>query len=135
VAKRSFVNLRPETDAETEYVWLDRPRRRRVLARIIADLDELTGYPSGTAEERALDDETRRVQHRPRLTEPDPSSKPLTAREERAALREALGLPPHVTSEGERARLFVFGTRLVPPRASCAASYNQSSKLIYFANI
>ena len=29
-----------------------------------------------------LDDETRRVQHRHRLAEPDPSSKPLTAREE-----------------------------------------------------
>ena len=76
------VNLRPETDAETEYVWFDRPRMRRVLARIIADLEELTAYPSGTAEERALDDETRRVQHCHRLAEPDPSSKPLTAREE-----------------------------------------------------
>jgi hypothetical protein len=43
-----------------------------------------------------LDDETRRVQHRHRLAEPDPSSKPLTAREERAALREVPGLPPHV---------------------------------------
>ena len=84
------VNLRPETDAETEYVWFYRPRMRRVLARIIPDLDELTGYPSGTAEERTLDEKTRRLQHRHRLAEPDPSSKPLTAREERAALREVL---------------------------------------------
>ena len=90
------VNLRPETDAETEYVWFYRPRMRRVLARIISDLDELTGYPSGTAEERTLDEKTRRLQHRHRLAEPDPSSKPLTAREVRAALREVLGLPPHV---------------------------------------
>ena len=41
------VNLRPETDAETEYVSFDRPRMRRVLARIIADLEELTGLPVG----------------------------------------------------------------------------------------
>ena len=40
-----MVNLRPETDPETEYVAFDRPRVLRVLARIIADLDELAGYP------------------------------------------------------------------------------------------
>src|SRR5512144_2089355 len=46
------VNLRPETDAETEYVSFDRPRVLRVLARIIADLDELAGFPP-IAEEKA----------------------------------------------------------------------------------
>src|SRR3954470_12449772 len=35
------VNLRPETDAETEYVSYHRPRVLRVLARIIAELDGL----------------------------------------------------------------------------------------------
>src|SRR5512135_1411235 len=40
--EKVVVNLRPETDPETEYVAFDRPR---VLARIIADLDELAGYP------------------------------------------------------------------------------------------
>src|SRR3954466_4295562 len=39
------VNPRPETDAETEYVAFDSPRVLRVLARIIADLDERAGYP------------------------------------------------------------------------------------------
>ena len=39
------VNLRPETDPETEYVSFDRPRVLRVLARISADLDELAGVP------------------------------------------------------------------------------------------
>ncbi len=39
------VNLRPETDPETEYVLFNRPRVLRVLARIIADLDELAGFP------------------------------------------------------------------------------------------
>ena len=43
--ERIVVNLRPETDPETEYVAFDRPRVLRVLARIIADLDELAGYP------------------------------------------------------------------------------------------
>ena len=37
------VNLRPETDPETEYVAFDRPHVLRGLARIIADLDELAG--------------------------------------------------------------------------------------------
>ena len=45
------VNLRPETDPETEYVAFDRPRVLRVLARIIADLDELAGYPPIAEEE------------------------------------------------------------------------------------
>src|SRR4051794_41092094 len=47
------VNLRPETDPETEHVTFDRPRVLRVLARIIADLDELAGYPP-IAEEKAV---------------------------------------------------------------------------------
>src|SRR5437016_1145862 len=42
------VNLRPETDPETEYVAFDHPRVLRVLARIIADLDELAGFRSRT---------------------------------------------------------------------------------------
>src|SRR3954464_1686269 len=46
------VNLRPETDPETEFVAFDRPRVLRVLARIIADLDELAGYPPIGAESR-----------------------------------------------------------------------------------
>ena len=37
------MNLRPETDPETEYVAFDRPRVLRVLARIIADLDFAVG--------------------------------------------------------------------------------------------
>jgi hypothetical protein len=43
--ERVVVNLRPETDPETKSVSFDRPRVLRVLARIIADLDELAGYP------------------------------------------------------------------------------------------
>ena len=53
------VNLRPETDPETEYVAFDRPRVLRVLARIIADLDDLAGNPP-IAEEEASQRRGRR---------------------------------------------------------------------------
>jgi hypothetical protein len=89
------VNLRPETDSETEYVAFDRPRVLRVLARIIADLDGLAGFPP-IAEEEVKEGgaEARRARHRGRLAEPDPPPKRLTVREEREALRALLELPP-----------------------------------------
>src|SRR4051794_26024929 len=70
--ERVVVTLRPETDPETEYVAFDRPRVLRVLTRIIADLDELAGYPPITEEKaaRGKDAETRRARHRQRLAEP-----------------------------------------------------------------
>jgi hypothetical protein len=94
--ERVVVNLRPETDRETEYVAFDRPRVLRVLARIIADLDDLAGRPPITEEKavRGEDAEARRVRHRQRLAEPDPPPKRLTMREERAALRALLDRPP-----------------------------------------
>ncbi len=96
-AEQVVVNLRPETDPETEYVAFDRPRVLRVLARIIADLDELAGYPPIGAESRTegKDAEARRAHHRRRLAEPDPPPKRMTVQEERAALWDALGRPPH----------------------------------------
>jgi len=93
---RVVVNLRPETDPETEYVAFDRPRVLRVLARIIADLDELAGYPPSAAGSRTEGKtaEVRRAHHRRRLAEPDPPPKRLTVQEERAALWDAPGHPP-----------------------------------------
>src|SRR3954452_5070489 len=90
-------NLRPDTDPETEYVSFDRPRVLRVLARIIADLDELAGYPPIAAEGRTQgkNAEAQRARHRRRLAEPDPPPKRLSVQEERAALWDALGGPPH----------------------------------------
>src|SRR5512135_2279543 len=70
--------------------WLER------LARVIADLDDLAGYPP-SAEEKAVkgeDAEARRVRHRQRLAEPEPPPKRLTRREERAARRALRDLPP-----------------------------------------
>src|SRR5262245_55155709 len=95
--EKVVVNLRPETDPETEYVAFDRPRVLRVLARIITDLDGLAGYPPVAAEGRTegQNAETRRARHRRRLAEPDPPPKRMTAQEEWAALWEALGRPPH----------------------------------------
>ena len=89
------VNLRPEGDPEAEYVSFDRPRVLRVLARIIADLDGLAGFPPIAEEEvKKGGAEARRARHRRRLAEPDPPPKRLTVREERAALRALLKLPP-----------------------------------------
>src|SRR3954464_1837832 len=89
------VNLRPETDSETEYVAIDRPRVLRVLARIIADLDGLAGFPPLAEEEvKKGGAEARRARHRRRLAARAPPPKQLTVREERAALRALLKLPP-----------------------------------------
>ena len=90
------VNLRLETDSETEYVSFDCPRVLRVLARIIADLDELAGFPpfADAEEAKGEDAEARRVRHRRRWAEPDPPPKRLSMREERAMLRALLDLPP-----------------------------------------
>ena len=91
------VNLRPETDPETEYVAFDRPRVLRVLDRIIGDLDDLAGYPPIATEGRTegKNAEARRARHRRRLAEPEPPPRRMTVQEERAALWDALGRPPH----------------------------------------
>src|SRR4051812_22251542 len=101
--EKVVVNLRPETDPETEYVAFDRPRVLRVLARIIADLDGLAGFPSIAEEEvKKGGAEARRARHRRRLAEPDPPPKQLTVREsaggpprlaEASAVREELNKP------------------------------------------
>ena len=36
-----IVNLRPDTDTETEFVRFDLPQVLRIIGRIVADLDEL----------------------------------------------------------------------------------------------
>jgi hypothetical protein len=90
------VNLRLETDSETEYVSFDCPRVLRVLPRIIADLDDLAGFPplADAEEAKGEDAEARRVRHRRRLAEPDPPPRRFSMREERSMLRALLDLPP-----------------------------------------
>ncbi len=90
------VNLRPETDNKTEFVPFDRPRVLQVLARIVADLDEFAHSPLPTAAATVEGNEDPRAWHRRRLAEPEPTPRRLSMQEERAALREALGLPPYI---------------------------------------
>ena len=90
-----IVNLRPATDDETEFVPFDRPRVLRVLARIAADLGELAHTPTSGAMETSKGSEAPQSRHRRRLAEPEPKPRRLSMHEERAALREALGLPPY----------------------------------------
>jgi hypothetical protein len=88
------VNLRPESEEETEFVPCDRPRVLRVLARMAADLDELARRPRENTEALAAGQEELQARHRQRLAEPEPQPRRLSRREERADLRQALGLPP-----------------------------------------
>ena len=92
------VNLRPAREEETEFVPFDRPRVLRVLARIAANLDALARRSSEHAEELVDGQEERRARHRQRLAEPEPPPRRLSRWEERAASRQALGLPPYERS-------------------------------------
>jgi hypothetical protein len=94
------VNLRPESEEETEFVPFDRQRVLRVCARIAADLDELARRPHENTEELAAGQEELRARHRRRLAEPEPPPRRLSQREERAALRQAKRLPPSERREG-----------------------------------
>ena len=89
-----IVNLRPDTDTETEFVRFDRPRVLRVLTRITADLDELARRPIEAPEEMANGEEDPRVKHRRRMAEPKSQPKKLSPKEQRTALCKTLGLIP-----------------------------------------
>jgi len=84
------VNLRLDTDEDTEYVPFDRARVMRILERIASDLE-------GVATGRRIpseDAENPTGQHRRQLAEPQKQPKKLSTREERNALRAKLKLPP-----------------------------------------
>jgi hypothetical protein len=82
------VNLRPDADAETEYVRFDRLRVIRILERIAADLDQLA---EGTSTQFDCDSHSERKR---RLAEEPKSKRRLSTREEQNALRTELKLPP-----------------------------------------
>jgi len=88
--ERVIVNLRSETDVETEFVSFDRQRVLKVLKRIVADLDDLA--QNAQRADCAGDNLDPQTRHRRQLAEPPP--KGLSDREQRAALRSKLGLPP-----------------------------------------
>ena len=91
-ADHVVVHLRPASEEETECVPFDHPRVLRVLARIVADLDALARCALMRAEALPDGQKERRARHRQRLTEPEPPRR-LSRWEERAASRQALGLP------------------------------------------
>ena len=86
-----IVNLRPDTDTETEFVRFDLPQVLRVLGRIVADLDELTRRLNANED---IAEENPKAWHYRLLAVPKPEPKKLRQREQRVALRNALGLPP-----------------------------------------
>ena len=89
------VNLRAETDPKTAFVAFDQARVLRVLKRIAADLDELSGRTTPTEiYDSTLDTNAAGVKHRRRLAEPEPELSSLSQREQRGILREQMGLPP-----------------------------------------
>src|SRR4051794_27713261 len=79
----------------TIILYRPRPRVLRVLARIAADLDELARSPLPLATSPAEENGDPRARHRRRLAEPEPTPRRQSVQEERAALREALGLSPY----------------------------------------
>jgi len=90
-----IVNLRAESDSKTAFVAFDQARVVRVLKRIAADLDQLSGRRTPTENiDSKVDTTTAGVKHRHRLAEPEPELSSLSQREQRAILREKMGLPP-----------------------------------------
>ena len=88
------VNLRPDTELETEFVSFDRRRVLRVLERIAADLDDLSRLPNDAHTDKESTPQDAQARHRHELAEPPPEPKKLSHQEQRRALRAALGLPP-----------------------------------------
>jgi hypothetical protein len=89
------VNLRAEADPKTAFVAFDQARVWRVLKRIAADLDDLSGRKTpGENGDSTVDIQVAGVKHRRRLAEPEPELSSLSQREQRAILREKMGLPP-----------------------------------------
>ena len=87
------VNLRPDTDDQTQFTRFDHARVMRVLARITSDLDALARrdpQEEATGPEEETDPVKR---HQRRLAEPGEQPRGRTAKEQREALRKAFGLP------------------------------------------
>jgi hypothetical protein len=74
-------------------VGVDQPWVIRVLNRVAADLDQLSGSLTLNEESKAeLDPIIAGAKHRRRLAEPEPELSSLSQREQRAILREKMGL-------------------------------------------
>jgi hypothetical protein len=87
------VNLRPDTDDQTQFTRFDHARVMRVLARITSDLDALARRNPQDKAEGPEDDVDPLKRHQQRLAEPEEKPRGRTAKEQREALRKAFGLP------------------------------------------
>ncbi len=93
--EKVVVNLRASIDPKTAYAGIDRSWVFRVLKRVAANLDRLSGNLFPTEESDVESNPiTAGVKLRHRLAEPEPELSSLTHREQRAILREKMGLPP-----------------------------------------
>ena len=100
------VNLRPDTDDQTQFTRFDHPRVMRVLARITADLDVLARRDPQDAAAVSEDNADPLKRHQRRLAEPEEKPRGRTAKEQREAIRKAAGLPP---ANGDYADSFFEG--------------------------
>jgi len=77
------VNLRPDADAETEFVGFDRPRVVRVLERIAADLDNLSLVPNDPHADKESNNHDPQARHRHKIgrtaTEAEETESPRAA--------------------------------------------------------
>jgi hypothetical protein len=93
--EKVVVNLRASIDPRTAYAGIDHEWVLRVLKRVAANLDQLSGNFFPTEESEVESNPiTAGVKLRHRLAEPEPFLSSLTHREQRAILREKMGLPP-----------------------------------------
>ncbi|MEM6611233.1 MAG: hypothetical protein AAF652_03080 [Cyanobacteria bacterium P01_C01_bin.72] len=89
------VNLRASIDPRTAYTSIDHEWVLRVLKRVAANLDRLSEnlFPTEESEMKS-NPIIAGVKLRHRLAEPEPELSSLSHREQRAILREKVGLPP-----------------------------------------
>ena len=93
--QKVVVNLRASIDPRTAYTNIDREWVLRVLKRVAANLDQLSGNLFPTEESEVESNPiTAGVKLRHRLAEPEPELSSLSHREQRAILREKMDLPP-----------------------------------------
>ena len=93
--EKVVVNLRAESDPRTAYVGVNQDWVLRVLKRVAANLDRLSGTSYPTSESEVEPNPIiAGVKRRHRLAEPEPELSSLSHREQRAILREKMGLPP-----------------------------------------
>ena len=71
--EKVIVNLRPESDEQTNFVAFDQARVLQVLKRIAADFDQLSGRKTPSENiDSTVENVAAGVKHRRRLAEPEP---------------------------------------------------------------